>query len=50
MRKALAEQLGLSPSLGRERRVELALDPVLAIPRGLAVANENQAPGSGFRG
>jgi hypothetical protein len=36
-----AEQAGLAAAFVGQRRVELALDAMLAIPSRLAVANEN---------
>jgi len=41
-RQPPAHALGLPASLLRQRRVELALDAVLDVPRRLAVANEQQ--------
>jgi len=35
----LADHLGLTAAFVRKRRVELALDPALAVPRRLAVTN-----------
>ena len=43
--QARAQELGLSEPLRRKRRVELALDAVLAVPRRLAVAHEHEARG-----
>jgi hypothetical protein len=49
-RQAVSEELGLAQPFGRQRGVELALDAVLAVPRGLAVANQYKARGGGFGG
>ena len=38
----LPQQLGLAAALIRQRGIELTLDAVLAIPRRLAVANQQQ--------
>ena len=37
------QELGLTATVGRKGRVELALNAVLAVPRGLAVADEKKA-------
>lgn len=49
-RQTLSQEVGLAPAFRRKRGVELALDAVLLIPGGLAVANQDQACGSGLRG
>lgn len=41
--QARGQEFGLTAAVGRKRRVELTLDAVLAIPRGLAVADEKKA-------
>ena len=38
-----AEELGLTAALVRKWRIELALDPVVTVPRRLAVADEDEA-------
>jgi len=42
------QELRLTQAFKRQRGVELALDAVLVVPGGLAVANQNQARGGGF--
>jgi hypothetical protein len=49
LRQTGPQQLGLAAAVGGERRVQLTLDPMVAIPRRLAVANEKQARRSGTR-
>jgi hypothetical protein len=44
------QPLGLAATVGRKRRVELALDAMFAIPGRLAVADEEKARRSGTRG
>jgi hypothetical protein len=39
----------LTPAFVGKRRVELALDPVIAVPRRLPVADEDKARGNGTR-
>jgi hypothetical protein len=43
------QELCLVAPLARQRRVELALDAVVAVPRGLPMADEKQARGSRAR-
>jgi hypothetical protein len=47
--QAAGDELRLAASFARQRRIELALDSVLAVPRRLAVADEKQARGGGSR-
>jgi hypothetical protein len=48
LRQPLSQELRLTQAFRRQRGVELALDAMLAVPGGLAVANQNQARGGGF--
>jgi hypothetical protein len=48
LRQPLSQQLRLTQAFKRQRGVELALDAVLVVPGGLAVANQYQARGGGF--
>lgn len=43
------QERGLAAPFGRKGRVELALDPVLAIPRRLTMPDEDKARGFGTR-
>ena len=48
--QARGEKLGLTAAVLRKRRIELALDSVLLVPRRLAVADEHEARGRGPSG